>query len=209
MLVTPPAGEPLALEDVKAWARIDGSDDDKLLWNLVSAARTAAEEFLRRSLLSQTWKLTLDLANGSGGGPWWDGVREGAIGELYGELPRTIPLPKGPVTAISSVATYNSANVSSIFDPSNYRTDSSGDRLILNSGAIWPSAIRPLAGCEITYVAGYGSTSSHIPQPIRTGMLIHVASLYEQRGMCEDAMALPAGSKQLYGPYRVVGDRRG
>ena len=206
-LVTPPATEPVTLAEAKAWARIDGMDDDTILASLIGAARGAAEEFLRRSLITQTWKLTLDMSC-SRGYDLPEGVYDLPVTALYGALPHTLGLPKGPVSAITSVTTYDLSNASSVFDPTNYRVDAAGARLILNSGAVWPGGLRPQGGTEIVYVAGYG-TAANVPQPIKTGILIHVASLFEQRGNCEDAMDLPPGTKQLYNPYRIMGDRRG
>lgn len=204
-LDTAPTSEPITLAEAKAWARIDGDDEDDLITGLITSARQAAEEYLRRSLITQTWKLTLDLSrNGLNDLP--AGHYDLPATALYGDLPCSIPLPKGPVSAISSVVTYDLNNASSVFASSNYRLDVAGDRLILNYGAIWPSSIRPQAGCEITYVAGYGDATA-VPRPIRTGILIHVASLYEQRGMCEDP--LPVAAQRQYGQYRIVGDRLG
>lgn len=205
-LVTPPASEPITLSEAKAWAKIDGSDDDAQVTALISAARMAAEEYLRRSLVTQTWKLTLDLCCARD--VWWDGVIEGPISALHGGLPNSLPLPKGPAQSITSVVTYDLSNAATTYGASNYRVDASGDRLVLNYGAIWPSNMRPQSAIEITYVAGYGAPSS-VPQPIKSGMLIHVASLYEQRGNCEDAMDIPPGAKMLYGNYRIMGDRLG
>jgi Phage gp6-like head-tail connector protein len=204
VLVTPPTSEPVTLAEAKAWCRLDGTDEDALLTELIISARQAAEEYLRRSLISQSWKLTLDL--GQNHGQWWDGVRDGAITALYGALPRTIPLPKGPVRSITSVTTYDLNNASAVYDAANYRVDASGDRLILNSGAFWPSSIRPQAGCEILYIAGYGA-GADVPKPIKTGMLTHIASLYEQRGQCDDPM--PVAVEQQYSRYRIMGDRLG
>lgn len=206
-LSSAPATEPVTLSEAKAWLRIDTTDDDAIITILIATARSSAEEFLRRSLITQSWKLTLDLS-GAGLNELGEGVYDLPISALYGGLPSAIPLPKGPVSGISSVTTYDLSNTSAVFASANYRLDSSGDRLILGYGAMWPSNIRPQAGCEIIYVAGYG-TSSDVPRPIKTGILIHVASLYEQRGMCEDAMDLPAGAKQLYGQYRIMGSRLG
>ncbi|MBP3955402.1 phage head-tail connector protein [Gemmata sp. G18] len=206
-LITPPATEPVTLAEAKAWARVDGTEEDAIFTALITAARQAAEEFLRRSLITQTWKLTLDLCAGANK-PWWDGVREGAMSSLYGGLPGSVPLPKGPVQSISSVVTYDLNNAASTFAASNYRVDASGDRLLLNYGAVWPSNVRPEAGCEITYVAGYGAAAA-VPQPIKTGILTHVAALYEQRGQCDDPSALPPAALSLYGRYRVMGDRLG
>lgn len=205
-LVTPPAYEPVSLDEAKAWVRVDGCDDDALLTGLVTAARTAAEEYLRRSLVTQTWKLTLDLCGNRG--EWFESTYELPVNYFDGALPRSVELPRGPVTAVTSVITYDTANASSVFAPSNYRLDPAGARLLLNPNTFWPSNLRPAGGCEIVYAAGFG-TSSAVPQPIKTGILIHTASLYEQRGQCADAMDLPPGSKQLYGAYRIVGGARG
>lgn len=203
-LVTAPATEPVTTAEAKAWARIDGTDDDAVIAGLIVTARQATEEYLRRSIISQTWKLTLDLSC-SGLRDLPEGVYDLPMTALYGGLPRTIPLPKGPVVSITSVVTYDLSNTASTYATGNYRVDASGDRLVLNYGAIWPNTIRPQAGCEITYVAGYTT----VPQPIKTAIMIHVASLYEQRGMCEDPMALPPAVQSLLGRYRIMGDRLG
>ena len=205
-LVTPPASEPVSLAEAKAWARVDGCEDDSVLTGLLIAARTAAEEYLRRSLVTQTWKLTLDACGTRG--EWFEGTYDLPVTYFDGALPRDVALPRGPVTSVTSVTTYDTSNTSAVFAPSNYRLDPSGARLLLNPNAYWPADVRPAAGCEIVYTAGFGSSSA-VPQPIKTGILIHAASLYEQRGQCADATDLPPGSKQLYGPYRVLGGTRG
>jgi hypothetical protein len=206
-LTTAPASEPVTLAEAKTWARIDGTDDDTTITALITAARQAAEQHLRRSLITQTWKITLDLSC-SRLNDLPEGNYDLPISALYGGLPQSIPLPKGPVSSITSVVTYDLDNTASTFSAANYRLDSSGERLILNYGALWPSSIRAQAGCEVTYVAGYGAAAS-VPQPIKQGIMIHIASLYEQRGNCEDSMDLPPGTKMLLQPYRIMGDRLG
>lgn len=72
--------EPLTLAEAKLYLRVDGSDDDLLISALIRTAREAAEEYLRKSLATQEWKLTY---------------------EDYAPL-RT-PLPRGPVQEVLSV----------------------------------------------------------------------------------------------------------
>jgi hypothetical protein len=206
VLVTGPTSEAISASEAKAWARLDGSDDDALIEQLIGAATHSAQEYLRRSLISQTWKLTLDLGGSDLDRMLGDGTYDLPVTALYGGLPQIIPLPKGPVSSITSVVTYDLDNTSSTFASSSYRVDNSGDRLVLNYGAIWPSNLRPQSACEVTYVAGYGAASS-VPQPIKTGLMIHVATLYEQRGQCDDPTAVPASAKQLYNQYRIIGSR--
>lgn len=75
-----PAVEPVSLADVKTYLRIDHTDDDSFLNDLIEAARDAAETYLRRSLITQTWVLTYDE-----------------------NIPFHVDLPHGPVQSITSV----------------------------------------------------------------------------------------------------------
>ena len=70
--------------------------------------------------------------------------------------------------------------------------------------AVWPGTLRPAGAYEIVYVAGYGNTSTDVPQPIKNAMLIHVGQLYETRGQCPDSMDLPPAAKLLLQPYRIL-----
>lgn len=206
-LVTPPAAEPVTLDEAKAWAKIDADDDDALVSQLVTAARITAEEFTRRVFVTQTWRLTLDLEASLLNSALPEGKYDLPVTALDGGLPREVQIPKPPLQSVASVTTYALDNSSSSFASSNYLVDTAGGRLVLNLGCIWPPNLRPRAAVEINYVAGYGDTGSDVPQPIKTAILIHVASMYEQRGQSADAMSLPPGSRQLLTQYRAVGDR--
>lgn len=208
-LVSAPAVEPVTADEAKNWLKIDDDTDDPTIQQLITTVRTAAEQDLRRSIITQSWKLTLDLSGNGLGDCLGEGTYDLPITALYGGLPNCIDLPKGPVQSVTSVVTYALDNTPSTYASSNYLVDTAGDRLVLNYGAIWPAGLRQRAACEVTYVTGYGATSSSVPSPLKHGMLIHLASIYEQRGMCADAMSLPPGTRQLYGQYRIIGGRRG
>ena len=62
---------------------------------------------------------------------------------------------------------------------------------MLNLGAVWPANMRARSAAEFLYVTGYGDAASNVPQAIRMGMMIHLAALYEQRGMSADGMDIP------------------
>ncbi|MFO1243110.1 MAG: head-tail connector protein [Rickettsiales bacterium] len=55
-----PATEPLTLAEAKLYLRVDGSSEDTLITQLITAARETAEAYLRRSLITQQWKLTYE-----------------------------------------------------------------------------------------------------------------------------------------------------
>jgi len=208
-LVTGPSVEPVTLTEAKTWARIDGTADDDSITQLIKAARATAEEYLRRAIITQTWRLTLDLPCSGLDQLLGEGTYDLPVSALNGDMSRAVELPKGPIQSITSVKTTDTANTQTTFAPSNYYLDAPGERLVLTTGATWPSNLRSIAAIEITFAAGYGATGDSVPHPIKTGMLIHIASLYEQRGNCEDAMSLPPGTKRLYDQYRVMGDRLG
>jgi hypothetical protein len=201
-LVTAPASEPVSLAEAKAWAKIDAGDDDPLVAALIAAAREAAENYLRRSLISQTWKLTQDLPPGQSADCLGEGVYDLPATILDGDLPRAFKLPRGPVQSVSSVVTYDTDNDSSTYASSNYYVDTAGDRLVLNENAVWPAPLRPRAAIAITYVAGYGDSSGSIPQAIRTAMLMHIQRMYDGRIVCD----MPEGCQRLYRPYRLLGE---
>jgi hypothetical protein len=202
-LVTGPAKEPLSLAEVKAWAKIDASDEDALLVSVIAAARASAEQYLGRSLITQTWKLTLDLAQNGLARGLGEGVYDLPISALYGDFPRTFYLPKGPVQSVTSVTTYDTSNTGTVFDASNYFVDTAGDRIVLNDSASWPSSLRAVAACEIVYVAGYGDEASSVPQPIRTALLQHAQKMYDDRIQCD----LPDACERMLRQYRQIGER--
>lgn len=59
-VITEPTEEPISLDDVKSFLRIDYNDDDKLLEIMITAAREHAETFTRRSIAKKTYELTLN-----------------------------------------------------------------------------------------------------------------------------------------------------
>jgi hypothetical protein len=195
-LVTGPAAEPLTLDEAKAWAKIDGTTDDALLASLLTASIQSAEEFTRRAFITQTWKLALDL-DGSGM-DLDEGVYDLPISALYGSLPRAIELPRQPIQSISSVTTYDTSNASSTFPSSNYSLI--GHRLVLTESATWPSNMRQCGAVEITYVAGYGSTSASVPAPIKSAILMAVQKWYDARIVCD----LPESCTHLLRQYRIM-----
>lgn len=62
--ITPPAIEPVTLEEAKQHLRIDGNEEDSLIAALITAARQKAEDYTRRAFITQTWELALDSACG-------------------------------------------------------------------------------------------------------------------------------------------------
>ena len=55
-LLEAPAREPITLEDVRRFLKLDHSEDDPILKNIIASARVTIENYTNRALLHQTWR---------------------------------------------------------------------------------------------------------------------------------------------------------
>lgn len=162
-----PAAEPVTLTETKAYLRIDTNDEDTLLTTLITVAREAAEEYLGRSLITQTWQLAFDDF-----------------------VPSEVRLPRGPVQNITSVKSYTQAEAETVISTDAYYLNAAKDRVCFTS-------LIASHRIEILYVSGYGNAAGDVPSTIRHALLAFIARLYEVRGetipaMPEETMALLA-----------------
>ena len=77
----------------------------------------------------------------------------------------------------------------------------------------WPVTDQNPRPVKIIFAAGFGDTFIDVPFPIRTGLMQHVAFMYENRGDCAcekggggsgfTIKSLPAVSRQVYSPYVI------
>jgi len=128
--VTAPASEPVTLTEAKLYLRVDTTDDDTLISDLIVAARMVAENWLGRSLITQSWKLAYD----------------------YG-IPESIWLPMGPVASITSLIVVNQDQSTTVPDSSTYWLNAAQNALVMCAALI---GFR----IEITYNTGYGDATA-------------------------------------------------
>lgn len=96
-LLEKPVVEPLTLADIKIYLRIDGSSENSILTTFLSAAREAAEAYMKNSIIKQKWKLI-----------------------FYGSMPNKIQLPRGPVSEIVSVKLFDEEENSTTISATEY-----------------------------------------------------------------------------------------
>lgn len=170
---TDAATEPVSTAEVKEFLRIDSGDDsqDVVLGIQIKSARETIEEYLRRSLITQTWTYTVSSTH--------------AIEPLY--------LHRPPVIAITSLKTFdedaNGDETETTVDAANYQLVE--DLFIVSRNDGWEINRRDRAA-EIVYTAGYGSSASDVPSPIREACLRLVSTRYEFR---EDVVMGPRGGQ--------------
>lgn len=196
-----PTQEPVTLQEVKEYLRLEDSVDERNLQPMAETARRYAEEYMNRALMSQTLILYLDTFSEKYD-PLWEGVKEGPYMNFYKDY---IRLPKPPVASVTSVITYDDADTATTFAASKYYVDTASEpaKIVLRTGESFPTALRVANAIKVTYVTGATSPYS-VPEPIRLGVLQHIAYLYEHRGdMYSPVAKMPPMLKTLYAPYRV------
>lgn len=200
-LITPPAGEPVSLEEAKLHLRVDFDDDDALIQMLISSARQAAETITNRQLMTARWKLVMD----SFPGPSLMGVPAGQPFTLPGHA---ILIPKSPVLNVVAINYLDMNNVQQTMPAANYTVDVACEpaRITPIFGQIWPIPLPQIGSVSVTFDAGYGDASA-VPQGIKSWIKLRVASLYTYR---EEVVAPSRGRIEtlqfvdgLLDPYKV------
>lgn len=183
--VSPPAATPVSLSEAKAHLRVDGSDEDSLIGDLIDAAVAHFDGLgiLGRAMVTQSWA------------------------EWVGNAPGQVRLPIGPFQSLTSVEYYDSDNTLQTATLGNFETRLDGDfvRVLPKSGNAWPGAYNRPDAIKITYVAGFGDAGSDVPQSIRQAILMTVAHWYEHRMAVSEASLkeVPMAVDALIGAERV------
>lgn len=179
-VTTPPAIEPITAEDVKLFARIDGTEEDTLIESFITAARENAEAYLGRAFITQTITLKMD---------WWPQEK--------------LPLPRPPLIAITAVETLDEDGTATTYDSSNYYviTEDIPGLLVLKQGVSAPyQTVRDYGGYQVRYTAGYGTLATDVPAAIREGLKLWATKMYEDRVMTTEP---PQETKAMFNSYKV------
>ena len=183
-VITPAASEPLSVSEVKDFLRVDSSAEDTLIGVLIEAARSMAEAYTRRIMMTTTIEEFFDVF------PTYRNPEDKDI----------IFLSRGPIQSISSVTYIDSLGDEQTVASENYRSDlvSEPSRIISSNG--WAATKDTVNAVVVRYICGY-SSSSDVPAPIRQAMLLMIAEMYEKRQ--DSVKRLPTAAEYLMNPYRV------
>ncbi len=185
---TAPAQEPVGLEEMKAWARIDDADSDATIVGNIVAARRWVETFTQRALITQTYTYKVD--------------------RFPGPITTVIELPGGNVKTLTSIAYLDSDGNSQTWTASDYIADLTSEPALvgLAFNIDWPTIRIWDLPITITYDAGYGDDLGDVPEELRTAVKLIAAEHHENR---EDSIVgttitgVPWGAQRLCEPYRI------
>lgn len=156
-----PAVPVVTLQDMKDHARISQPNGDATLQRYIGAATEAAEQYMNRGLMTQTWQVTLR---------WFADV-------IY--LPMSAPLQ-----SVSSVKYYDTSGVLTTLATTYYDVDlvSRPGRILRAANQSWPALQSGKLGGRvvITYVVGW-LTTDLVPERIKQGIRLYVSWLDADR----------------------------
>ncbi|MDQ6434384.1 phage head-tail connector protein [Mesorhizobium sp. LHD-90] len=166
--ISPPAVEPITLEETKAALAVIGNSDDDMLQRLIGAATAAfdgADGRLARPLIEQRWRLSMERFPAG-----------------------TIRLPLPPTISVDAISYVDGAGDDQEIDPAEYTVSGLGstDAAIISPVSRWPSG----TAVTIELTCGFGADPEHVPADIKDALIAVVGSRYAWR----EAQVLATGS---------------
>ena len=183
--VTTAAVNPLfTTAQAKAHLKVDVTDDDTIIDNLILAATQSCEIFTNQYFIDTVVTQYSDT---------WDGFYT-----LY----------KSPVSAITHVKYYDSDDSQQTLSSSNYILDGTSKpaRIGIAIDGTLPNLSDRINAVEVKYTVGYGAESSDVPEGIRQAVLLTLSNWYENRQSVitgRTATELPLSSQYLLEQYKI------
>ena len=153
-----PLVEPVTLTQAKEWMRVDGTDQDDVITDLITDARVWAEEYTRRAFIDRNLDATFDRLPPVGA-------------DLY--------LPFPVVSILLSVSYDDTANLpNTIVIDTDVEVEPLFGLVRVLPDFSWPQDVRKTVW---KYTAGYGSDADAVPGAVKRAILLAVAQMFELR----------------------------
>jgi uncharacterized phiE125 gp8 family phage protein len=156
-IITQPAKSPVTIDELKENLRLDGTEQDTMLANLIKAAANAIEVKLHRTLINTEYQL------------------------FFEEFGKEMELYRPPASEIKEIQYFDADGVSQVVPPENYICDFSGvpARVVPAPDESWPAIQNRINAVSVLFVAGYGTEPADVPEPIRQAIIMLASDLYE------------------------------
>ncbi len=192
--------EPVTVSELKEHGRILHNYEDTLLEVYLTNARNYCEKYLGQAFVSQTWEMKLDR--------WPRRTLTNEFG--------AIPLPYGPVQAVSSVSYVSASSTTATMPSTDYIVSASNvGRIAPGYSKHWPTTLCRPDAITVTWSAGYGgaaastdatASAAAVPVNIKRAIMVYALHMYQARD--EDA-PIPRMVKDLldscsFGTHRML-----
>ncbi len=211
-LITPPAAEPITLQQAKDHLRLETAFDDAQVNGAILGARMYVEEICWRGLVTQVWELVLERFPGET--DCYGALIPGSSSpfglsthQAYLRAAEGIEVPKGNLVSVGSVKYLEpAAGAVTTLASSEYLVDtvSVPGRIRLAYGKSWPAHRAQWDAIRIQYTVGWAAEA--VPQPIKQAMLLLISHLYENRTLEVPGRLTPVqfAVDSLLAPYRLA-----
>lgn len=158
--ITPPASEPITIEQARDWVSVVGDSHDDKLNALIKAAREDVEDITSRQMLTTVYELYMD------------------------EFTQEIKMPKPPIQSIASVNYIDPDDTDyTELASANWSLDDVSEpaRLEASYSNSWPSTKDVMNAVKIRFTTGY-SAASGIPERYKIAMRLFIEHNFYNRG---------------------------
>lgn len=207
--VAAPEVEPVDVDYVKKWLRLDGDDFDDQLEVLIQAAREMCSDYTGRAFTNTQYLLKLDrppLIPNSQYAPGNPNLLSPVLQNTWPLDPSVwaIRIPRSPLVTVDAF-TYIDASTGAVttLDPSQYQVDANSEpgRLTPVVGGYWPGVQWRPNSVSITFTAGYGASAAAVPAKFRHAIAVTVGAMFDNpNGGCD---ALPETARRILDNDRV------
>ena len=158
-LASAPAVEPILPSDLKLHMRVDSEEENTLILAYIRAARIYLEDAKNQQFITATWEYRCE------------------------EFPDEFVLNRSPLQSVTSIKYYDTDDVLQTLDSSLYEVDtySVPGRVRPADGETWPVVDDRYNAITVTFVAGYGTSGSDVPEPTRHAIRLLAAHWFENR----------------------------
>ncbi len=183
--VDTPATTPIfTTAEAKAVLKVDVSTDDTVIDNLVAAATESCQIYTNQYFINTVVTQYSDN---------WT-----AFYTLY----------KSPVSSITHIKYYDTADSQQTLASSNYILDNTSKpaRIGIAVDGSLPNLSDRINAVEVKYTVGYGTASTDVPEGIRTAIILTVGNWYQNRQSVitgRTATELPLSSQYLLNQYKI------
>lgn len=186
-VTTPAVADPLSLDEVKNFLRVDNTADDSIIKALIKAVTMEGEKFTNRFFIQRT--IT--------------GLFQQLDTSQFEEYPY-VQVRRAPLVSVTSVKSMVSSVWTDI-DAADWQLKDTNTfpRILFLDNIDCDDVPYPL---QVIFVAGYGAATA-IPDLIKTALKMHISFLYENRGDTdtEGKLKMPRATESIYqSGYRIL-----
>lgn len=198
-VIAPPQVEPVDLDTLKRHCRVDSDYDDDLITGYGLTARSLAENWLNRALVTQTLQWSMTNSPPPTASPL---VPQSLIVFPLNWPPvirKPLAIPRAPCQTMLSVL-WGPVDDLEPADPEDYilNLDVEPGQIMLKAPMV---PMIPAYSMQMQYVAGYGADGTFVPPLILQGIKMITAGLYENRGDVD--MGVLSAAFNIMANYRL------